>query len=237
MQFISLTNRIHYTPNDPDTDRPVLGYIRGDRFSVMVDAGNSPAHASDFLAAVAERNLPRPEFCILTHWHWDHTFGMYGLPSKTIAHEKTNRILGRLSQWKWDDDSMKARLASGEEIPFADEHIRAEYADPETIRVQTADMTFSRYLTIDCGGITCHCIHLPSAHSDDSVVVYIPEERAAFIGDIYGDDYYQNHYRDLKKTQDLYQALTALELETIVPGHGRPEKKGVILEFLERFIP
>jgi len=47
-------------------------------------------------------------------------------------------------------------------------------------------------MVLDCGSITCECMHLPSAHSDDSVAVFIPEERVIFLGDIYNNDFYQN---------------------------------------------
>ena len=43
-----LTDRIYYIPNDSKTDRPVLGLICGDKYSLVVDAGNSPTHANEF---------------------------------------------------------------------------------------------------------------------------------------------------------------------------------------------
>ena len=39
-----LTPRVYQLDFSQEQDRPVLGYIRGDRFSLMVDAGNSPEH-------------------------------------------------------------------------------------------------------------------------------------------------------------------------------------------------
>ena len=54
MKLHQLTNRIWYTEHDSATDRPTLGYIMGDRRSVMLDAGNSGAHAELFLGLSAE---------------------------------------------------------------------------------------------------------------------------------------------------------------------------------------
>lgn len=239
MDLIKITDHTYYTPCDHITDRPVLGLVCGEEFSVMVDAGNSPAHAAQYDVAVKAQGLPLPKFCVITHWHWDHTYGICALKEKkrcTLAHENTNRELCRMAKWAWDDASMRARLEDGEEISFADEHIRAEYADTETIRVLPADITFKDSVTIDCGGVTCRCIHLPSAHSEDSVVVFVPEERIVFIGDIYGDDFFRDNYRDLEKTRALYDALNAMEADLVVPGHGEPEKKDRILEYLEGFL-
>ena len=48
MSLIQITDRMWYLPACEETDRPVLGYIRGDRYALQIDAGASPAHAADF---------------------------------------------------------------------------------------------------------------------------------------------------------------------------------------------
>ena len=71
-----LTPRVYQLDFSQEQDRPVLGYIRGDRFSLMVDAGNSPEHVQAYLAAVEESGFCQPDFVALTHSHWDHCFGL-----------------------------------------------------------------------------------------------------------------------------------------------------------------
>ena len=48
MKIERLTERIWYYPFEKERDRPNLGYIRGDRWSLAVDAGHSDAHLADF---------------------------------------------------------------------------------------------------------------------------------------------------------------------------------------------
>lgn len=235
MKLKKLTERVYYYPHDPSVDRPILGYILGDTFSLMIDAGNSAGHVKDYNFALAEKGFEKPKYCIITHWHWDHTFGMHALDAETIAHRNTNKELERMASWQWNNEAMKKRLLSKEEIPFADEHIRAEYADTEEIKVIPAAITFDKKLEINCGNILCECIHLPSAHSDDSVVIYIPEEKIIFIGDIYNDDFYNDHYRDLEKTKALYEELSKIDFNIVIAGHSEPSKKRDILNFLQRF--
>ncbi len=236
MQLHKLSQTVYYSDCDPKTDRPVLGYLHGEKLSVMIDAGNSARHSADFLAAVQAQGLPLPDYCVLTHWHWDHTFGMCSLPCPTIAHTECQKKLLSMSQWKWTDTAMKQRLQSGEEIPFADEHIRAEYPDLSEIKVVEATKTFSEHLSLDCGSFSCDCIHLPSAHSDDSIAVHLPKQRIIFIGDCYNDDFYQNHFRDLQKTTTLYRLLQELPFDTAIPGHSRPLSKEQLLHFLKQFV-
>lgn len=236
MQLHKLSKHIYYSEHNPKGDRPVLGYIVGNKMAIMVDAGNSAAHTADFFDLLHRYGLKKPDICIITHWHWDHTFGLHALDIETYAHTNTNEKLRELSTWEWTDSAMKQRIEDGTEIPFADENIRLEYQDLNAIKVIPAAHIIKQKTTFDCGEIVCHCIHLPSAHSDDSLVIHIPAEKILFIGDIYGDDFYKNHSRSLKKTQALYDALAALDFSIAVPGHSQPISKENLLHFLHRFL-
>ena len=236
MRLKKLTEHILYTECDSSSDRPVLGYINGEKFSVMIDAGNSANHVREYNSLIENHGLKKPKYCIITHWHWDHTFGMHALEAETIAHFKTSDELARMSSWVWNDLKMKERLRTGEEIPFADEHIRAEYENLDEIKVAPAVLTFAQKIVIDLGGVTCECLHLASAHSEDSVAILVPEENIIFLGDVYNDDFYQNHYRDLEKTKLLYEELSAIPFELAVVGHSEPVRKSEILNFLQKFL-
>ena len=72
----------------------MLGYIRGERYSLAVDAGNSRRHVEKFYAALDAAELRRPDFTVLTHWHWDHTFGLHAVDGAAIACEATNEMQG-----------------------------------------------------------------------------------------------------------------------------------------------
>lgn len=235
MQLKKLTEHIYYTPNDPAGDRPTLGYISGNKNAIMIDAGNSAAHNAAFLEQLKKNGLRKPDICVLTHWHWDHTFGLHALNMETYAHTKTNEKLREIAKWKWNNDAMRQRLTDGTEIAFADENIRIEYADPQKTCVVPAGNEIQEEITFDCGGVTCRCLHLPSAHSDDSIAAFIPEEKIIFIGDIYGDDFYNNHSRNLDKTKALYGRLLEMDFTTAIPGHSAPLSKDELLGFLGRF--
>lgn len=119
MKLHQLTNRIWYTEHDSATDRPTLGYIMGDRRSVMLDAGNSGAHAELFLEAVRRAGLPRPELVCISHSHWDHTFGMASLGLPAIALEKTNALLLQMACWGWSEREMANGWKQERNPPFA----------------------------------------------------------------------------------------------------------------------
>lgn len=66
-----LTDRIYYLEHEPETDRPMLAYIRGDKWSLAIDAGYSSSHVADFYGAIEAEHLKKPDFTVITHWHYD----------------------------------------------------------------------------------------------------------------------------------------------------------------------
>ena len=229
-----LTDRVFFLPCDPATDRPCLGYLRGDRFSVMIDAGNSPAHAALLLEELRGAGLPRPRFVALTHWHWDHTFGLPGLDAAAAACSRTGRMLERMLGWKWDDASMAERLRAGEDILFCDEMIRREYPDRGKIALRPADLLYEDRLDLLPGGCSCRLLRVGGPHSDDCVTALIPEEGVLFLGDAYCEDMHHGepHY-PRAATERLISSLRALDFTVAVGGHCPPLSRADLFGYLE----
>lgn len=233
MTLTKVTERIYYLINDRETDRPVLGYIKGDKYSLMVDAGNSKNHVEKFNNFIEKLNLRLPDYIAITHWHWDHSYGMHAVTGKTIACEITNEQLKIMSEWQWTDEAMKKRLLTGEDIEFADTNIRKEYKALQDIKVIPADIVFKNDLEIDLGGLKVILKNVISPHSEDSVIVYVPEEKAVFIGDAYGVDYYNNCKYDSVKLKSFINILENLEFNICFSGHSSPINKTELIEYLK----
>lgn len=90
MKLVQLTNRIYYNPHQPETDRPMQAYLKGNKVSLAIDAGYSARHVDEFYESLTEYGLNLPDFTVLTHWHYDHTFGMHRIHGLSVAYEKTN---------------------------------------------------------------------------------------------------------------------------------------------------
>lgn len=48
MGLKKLTDTIYYLPHKAETDRPMLVYLKGSRFSLAIDAGYWENHVRDF---------------------------------------------------------------------------------------------------------------------------------------------------------------------------------------------
>lgn len=229
-----VTQRVWCLPWEEERDRPSLYYIRGDRRSLAVDAGSSPAHVSQFYAALEERGLPLPDFTAVTHWHWDHTFGIPAAQGIIIAGRLTNEKLREVAGWTWTREAMERRLETGEDILFCHTRIPEEYPDLSQIRVTPAPVTLDGTLELDLGGLTCRVFAHDSTHSRDAVFVHAPEAGVLALGDAWcGDFYGLDGAYDPIRTGEFLTFLRGLEFSTALFGHDEPMAKAAVLEILE----
>ena len=227
-----LTERVWYLPHDEPSDRPVLTYIEGDQLSVAVDAGASPAHVREFYTAITDQRLSIPEITILTHWHWDHSFGLCAVNGFTLASKKTDARLREMARWAWTPEAMAARLASGEEIPFCHEHICLEYRRPEWIQVIPADMTLEGEGTMDIGGVTIRCETCDSPHSRDALL--ISADGCLIIGDAGYEDFYElDRQYDKGRLAAFLEKLKGRDETWLVAGHEEPLPLKDFIAYLE----
>ena len=213
MKLVTLTERVWYHPYEQERDRPNLGYIRGDRWSVAVDAGHSKAHVEEFYRALEEEGLPLPSLTVLTHWHWDHTFGMHAVHGLCLAGRKTNGYLAQARE----------RLArEGEEAFLSkEESVRREYANGDRMVVREADMSFSGELLLDAGSCPVRAFETEAPHTDDSVLVCVPGEGVLFAGDsICGS--YPTWEKDPALCRALADSIAGAGAGICLTGHWTP---------------
>ncbi len=72
-----LTDYVYCFPHSEETDRPVLGLICGEKYSFIVDAGIFLRMHHHFRRSGKNGRPSNPKEKAITHWHWDHTFGIH----------------------------------------------------------------------------------------------------------------------------------------------------------------
>lgn len=232
MELKQISEHFYILPFQEKGDRPNLAYIKGSRFNIMIDAGNSADHCQAFYQCCMQKGLKEPDLCVITHWHWDHTYGMHALKCPSICSKKTQEKLKTVSQWKWDEAAMQQRLKTGEDIAFCDTNIRVEYPDRSKIRVQCADACFEGEMEIDCGNVLCRLITTDSPHSRDALIVHVPKDRVLFVADADCEDFYHGAIYDRNRLRRFIQLIQSLDFETYIVGHAGPETKKEALDRL-----
>lgn len=105
--------------------------------------------------------------------------------------------------------------------------------DPD---IPVPDLTFTDRMSIDLGGKHVELIYTGKNHSDNSLVVLLPQNKLLFAV-----DFIPVEAVAYRKMQDSYpdewidslKQVEGLEFETLVPGHGKIGKKEHVRQFGE----
>lgn len=181
-----------------------IGLVVGSTGCLVVDTGSSPAQGAAIREA-AERVAGVPLVgVVVTHWHWDHFFGLAGFADVPgYAHE---------SVAAWLDRPAAAEEASRLGVAVS------ELARPSR--------PFSLARVIDLGGRRVEAVHFGRGHTDGDVIVFVPDAGVIFTGDLlesagppsFGEDC---HLKEWPSAVDGVLGLVG-EDTVLVPGHGRP---------------
>lgn len=236
-KLIKLTDNIYYSLPVEETDRPILAAISGENSTLIVDAGNSAAHAREFLTAVEKTGVPEPKYVAITHWHWDHVFGIAEMNLPTFSHVLTNMKVNEMMKLDWSDKALDERVKEGTEIEFCAEHIKVELKEPRILNLKAPDITFDDFVEIDLGGgASCLLEHVGGEHSKDSVVVYVPNDHIAFIGDCLFADIYHGEWNWCPKLLfPLIDKLLSYDAQYYFESHAeKPITRDELIEYTDR---
>jgi glyoxylase-like metal-dependent hydrolase (beta-lactamase superfamily II) len=208
-----------YTPDDR-TDRPALGAIRGERGTLLVEGGASAAHLGAFAAELAARGRPPIAGIVLTHWHWDHSFGSAAVDAPVIAHADTAAELAVQAAYDWSDAALSERVRDGREIAFCADCLRLEIPDRSDLRIVLPAETFTGRHSIDLGGVRADIVHVGGDHAADSCVIHVPGDDVLFLGDcLYQRLYAPEPLLTIAAVRALVDRVERFPVAVAVEGH------------------
>ena len=209
-----------YTP-DERTDRPSLALVAGRDASILLDIGASPDHTSSFLEALAPLHLAPLRLAVLTHWHWDHSFGGAALDVPIAAHRITADELAREAAYDWSDAALDHRVETGAELAFCAEMIRLELPDRSALRIVEPQVVFDDDgLELRLGGVTCEVRLVGGDHSADSCVMHVVEDGLVFLGDCLSQRLHAPEtHRTISATREIVETVAAFGAGRAILGH------------------
>ena len=179
-----------------------VGLVVGAESALVVDTGCSPAQGAAIRRAAEDVAGVPVAAVVVTHWHWDHWFGLAGFAGvASYGHES---LLGRL-----DDPDLPA-LAAEHGLAGSD--------------VVAPSGPFALARVIDLGGRRVELVHFGRGHTEGDVVAVVPDANLVFVGDLLeqsgppsiGPD---SHLKLWPSAVDGVLGLVD-EDTVIVPGHG-----------------
>jgi glyoxylase-like metal-dependent hydrolase (beta-lactamase superfamily II) len=171
------------------------GFFIGEKEVLVIDAKMTEESAKQMIAEIKKLTSNPIKYVILTHSDGDHVNGLVGFPADLII-------------------AAHHQTAKDMDAAFKD----------ATLRSYLPDFTFSKKLKLYFGDKTVKLFHFGPAHTSGDVVVYFPEEKVAFIGDLLflGRDPLIHRHKNgnsfgLVKT---LKSILKLGADTFIHGHG-----------------
>ncbi len=183
-----------------------VGLVVGDDAAVVVDTRASERQGRELASEI--RWITNNRLIVAnTHHHYDHSFGNAAfLPSEMWGHEQ---CAARLRS-----DSRTTQYALAAAMP----EFAYEYTE---MHVTAPTKTFRDRVELDLGDRKVELAHFGRGHTDNDVVVVVPDVHAVFAGDLVeqgGPPSFEDSY-----PMDWPGTLTRL-LEVaqgpVIPGHG-----------------
>ncbi len=176
--------------------------VDGSGTAVLVDTTSTERRNRAVLAEVARVSRGAPKAVVNTHHHPDHTYGNGFLPAETlvIGHEKCR------------DEVLRAGLEATKVITTPD------YGD---LTLRPPELTFSDRLTLHLRDFPVELIHAGRAHTSNDVLVWLPEQRALFAGDLAfagGQPFLLEG--SVAGFRTAIATMRELAPEVLAPGHG-----------------
>lgn len=191
--------------------------VQGTRNTLLLDAGSSPSHARQFLRLLATERIQQ-DGLVLTHHHWDHSFGLEAFDVPVVAHVNTRRRLKEMQTWSWTDDALAKRVQQRRQTAFTATNIQKEWGDDRQVNLRLPTVTYTDQLMLDLGDVTCVLIHASVDHADDCTLLYVPEEHTLFSDDAFYPETMTWTY-SLAGAAALVNAVEGLEVDQCFLSH------------------
>ncbi|KMK75600.1 MBL fold metallo-hydrolase [Alkalihalobacillus pseudalcaliphilus] len=174
---------IYYLSHDEKQERPVLGLVCGEKYSLIIDGGNSPQHAQEFLREIEKLSIPPIRYLVITHAHWDHFLGANEYDATIIMNRRTHQ---KWKKWQLDSltDASLQQLVDQQLInEYAMKAIQENLINDPLFQLRDPDIIFDETLKIDLGHKICQIDTVSSTHTNDSTIVYLEDDELIFLGD------------------------------------------------------
>ena len=211
---------------------------------LIIDTHRSPATMVNIVKLI-EKEFGRNDFkyVLNTHGDYDHSSGNQVFPHATIIGQEncpehmrkfpanTSKTILYFSQTIAEmKETLKNRDKNLQSLDKLSEEIKVYNQMLESIKNEykiTPPMkTFKDSLILDLDDLTLKMFYCGKAHTDNDIMIYIPEEKLVFTGDLFTSKY--SFGFGVNMSNDVQRVITTMNMimknpsgvECVIPGHG-----------------
>jgi len=184
-----------------------IGVIAGDDELLVVDTRSTHLQAEEIRSDLRALSALPVGIVVNTHHHYDHSFG--------------NHVFRPARIWGHVRCASRMQVVGPAELATLAAENPTLAADLPSVVIDPPDHTFHETATIEVGGRRVELRHLGRGHTDDDIVVLVPDSGVLFAGDLveggappyFGDGYPLDWPETASRLLELVRG-------PVVPGHG-----------------
>jgi len=181
---------------------------------VIIDSLSTPELSKEFLDKLVKINNKPVKYLIITHYHPDHWYGARTFKEAgavVIAHPNLNKFY----------NSPESKLV----LENSNERFGGIY---KNVKLIPADITIDNEKDIQVGEYKIKIISMTPAHTDNDIIVYLPNEKVAFVGDlayINRIPFVGDRGASSKNWLNVLDKLKNMDIKIVLGGHNQPMGK------------
>ena len=232
--------------------RPGYGDVGLDGNSIVVtcdgvlvfDTNGTPSASAAVLAEIRAITTQPVTWIVNSHWHWDHWYGtetyQQAFPAvRVVSHEKNLQLMkGPALEFNRPFleqqlpaylENMEKRAADKPELAPLLAADRAFYEQKKNVHLIFPNVTFTERLAIELGERQVEVLNYGRGVTPGDTFVYLPKEKILLLGDLIVNPITFALSGFPTEWLRVLEKIDALDVSTIVTGHGPPLHDKVLL--------
>lgn len=184
------------------------GIIIGKEGIVVVDTLISSKEAQRFISDIKAVSDKPIKYVVNTHEHLDHSLGNADFIKLGAA------VVSHVNCKKNAEAAAPTILQKAKNYGLTDELMLGT-------KIAEASLSFNNKMEIDLGDRKVELIYAGQSHTNGSILVYVPDTKTLFAGDILFTNFHPNMMdADVKSWISVLDYISAMDAVSIIPGHG-----------------
>jgi glyoxylase-like metal-dependent hydrolase (beta-lactamase superfamily II) len=221
-----IADRVHLIADGRVPLVPNVGFVVGDDAVLVVDTGMGIENGERVLREARRLAGDRRVILTLTHFHAEHGYG-----AQVFADAATIVYNASQEAELFERGQGMLQMFAGRDATLAELLEGVEFVRPHE--------TYTGSRTLDLGGTTVELIEIGHAHTFSDQVIWVPEQRVLFAGDLF-----EYRFFPIVPSPDVHipnwiaalERLHALAPVVVVPGHGEATGADELLEPRDFFV-
>jgi glyoxylase-like metal-dependent hydrolase (beta-lactamase superfamily II) len=214
------------------------GFIDIEDYLIIIDTTGNVDAAKDLKKAAIQFTEKQPNFIVITHFHMDHLMGtsLFDKATQIMTSDRTLKNIQtegrkRIEEFKNMDltemeESLKTETDEVKKKDIENDLIFLKTVCSPNFSLREPNLTFKEGCVIYGKGESVQMRTFKKAHTDGDVIVFIPEEKILFAGDLLFarvDPWLGSG--NPEGWISVNEEIMKMDFKVVVPGHGELASK------------